>query len=115
MGLTHLAGLVLGDLVLGVLPALLALAVGLAGLGNVDLSSRSRNQHSSIARRYTASPVMGLASESGHCSQHRFPAYSRSRGLAKFGRALRRVLKKYRECRWRPVVTFAISSPMSAH
>jgi len=38
IGLTHLAGLVLGDLVLGVLPALLALAVGLSGLGNVDLS-----------------------------------------------------------------------------
>jgi hypothetical protein len=32
-----LAGLVLGDLVLGVLAALLALAVGVAGLGNVDL------------------------------------------------------------------------------
>lgn len=37
MRITHLAGLVLGDLVLGVLPALLALAVGLTGLGNVDL------------------------------------------------------------------------------
>ena len=35
--MTHLASLVLGDLVLGVLPALLALAVGLTGLGNVDL------------------------------------------------------------------------------
>lgn len=33
-----LAGLVLGDLVLGVLAALTALAVGVAGLGNVDLS-----------------------------------------------------------------------------
>lgn len=32
-----LAGLVLGHLVLGVLAALLALAVGVAGLGNVDL------------------------------------------------------------------------------
>ena len=32
-----LAGLVLGDLVLGVLAAILALAVGVAGLGNVDL------------------------------------------------------------------------------
>lgn len=32
-----LASLVLGDLVLGVLAALLALAVGVAGLGNVDL------------------------------------------------------------------------------
>lgn len=32
-----LAGLVLGDLVLGVLAALLALAVGVTGLGNVDL------------------------------------------------------------------------------
>ena len=32
-----LSGLVLGDLVLGVLAALLALAVGVAGLGNVDL------------------------------------------------------------------------------
>ena len=33
----HLSSLVLGDLVLGVLVALLALAVRLAGLGNVDL------------------------------------------------------------------------------
>jgi hypothetical protein len=32
-----LASLVLGDLVLGVLAALLALAVGVTGLGNVDL------------------------------------------------------------------------------
>jgi hypothetical protein len=32
-----LAGLVLRDLVLGVLAALLALAVGVSGLGNVDL------------------------------------------------------------------------------
>lgn len=32
-----LAGLVLGHLVLGVLAALLALAVGVTGLGNVDL------------------------------------------------------------------------------
>lgn len=32
-----LAGLVLGDLVLGVLAALLALAVGVAGFRNVDL------------------------------------------------------------------------------
>lgn len=32
-----LASFVLGDLVLGVLAALLALAVGVAGLGNVDL------------------------------------------------------------------------------
>ena len=32
-----LAGLVLGDLVLGVLAALLALAVGVSRLGNVDL------------------------------------------------------------------------------
>lgn len=32
-----LASLVLGDLVLGVLAALLALAVGVSGLGNVDL------------------------------------------------------------------------------
>jgi hypothetical protein len=32
-----LAGLVLGDLVLGVLSALLALAVGVSGLGDVDL------------------------------------------------------------------------------
>lgn len=32
-----LASLVLGDLVLGVLAAVLALAVGVAGLGNVDL------------------------------------------------------------------------------
>jgi hypothetical protein len=34
---TDLASLVLGDLVLGVLAAVLALAVGLTGLGNVDL------------------------------------------------------------------------------
>lgn len=32
-----LASLVLGDLVLGVLAALLSLAVGVSGLGNVDL------------------------------------------------------------------------------
>ena len=36
-----LASLVLGDLVLGVLAALLALAVGVTGLGNVDLVSNS--------------------------------------------------------------------------
>lgn len=36
----HLASLVLGDLVLGVLVALLALAVRLAGLGDVDLMAR---------------------------------------------------------------------------
>ena len=35
--LRRLAGLVLGDLVLGVLAALLAFAVRVAGLGNVDL------------------------------------------------------------------------------
>lgn len=34
---TYLAGLVLSDLVLCVLPAVAALAVGLAGLGNVHL------------------------------------------------------------------------------
>ena len=33
----YLASLVLGDLVLGMLAAVLALAVGLTGLGNVDL------------------------------------------------------------------------------
>lgn len=39
-----LASLVLGDLVLGVLAALLALAVGVTGLGNVDLiRERERN------------------------------------------------------------------------
>ena len=38
----HLSSLVLGDLVLGVLVALLALAVRLAGLGNVDLMGRTR-------------------------------------------------------------------------
>lgn len=37
-----LAGLVLGDLVLGVLAALLALAVGVTGLGNVDLEIPNR-------------------------------------------------------------------------
>lgn len=36
-GASHLASLVLGDLVLGVLVALLGLAVSPAGLGNVDL------------------------------------------------------------------------------
>lgn len=40
-----LASLVLCDLVLGVLPALLALAVGLSGFGNVDLSRRDHDQH----------------------------------------------------------------------
>jgi hypothetical protein len=38
---THLASLVLGDLVHGVLAALLALAVGLPSLGNVDLERKS--------------------------------------------------------------------------
>lgn len=38
-----LASLVLGDLVLGVLAALLALAVGVTGLGNVDLIRRKEN------------------------------------------------------------------------
>jgi hypothetical protein len=37
---SHLASLVLGDLVLGVLVALPALAVGPAGFGNVDLFAR---------------------------------------------------------------------------
>ena len=36
----YLSGLVLGDLVLGVLAALLALAVGASGLWNVDLGER---------------------------------------------------------------------------
>jgi hypothetical protein len=38
---TYLASLVLGDLVLGVLVALLGLAVGPAGFGNVDLENIS--------------------------------------------------------------------------
>lgn len=37
-----LASLVLGDLVLGVLAALLALAIGVSGLGNVDLIQTSQ-------------------------------------------------------------------------
>jgi hypothetical protein len=36
-GITDLASLVLSDLVLCVLAATLALAIGLSGLGNVDL------------------------------------------------------------------------------
>ena len=36
----YLSGLVLGDLVLGVLAALLALAIGASGLWNVDLRER---------------------------------------------------------------------------
>lgn len=36
-GCIHLSSLVLGDLVLGVLPAVLGLAVRPAGFGNVDL------------------------------------------------------------------------------
>jgi hypothetical protein len=40
-GYVHLASLVLGDLVLGVLLALLALAVGPAGFRNVDLVEES--------------------------------------------------------------------------
>lgn len=42
VGRIHLSSLVLGDLVLGVLVALLALAVRLAGLGNVDLMAREK-------------------------------------------------------------------------
>jgi len=38
---SHLASLVLGDLVLGVLVALLGLAVSPAGLGNVDLNTEN--------------------------------------------------------------------------
>lgn len=41
-GAAHLASLVLGDSVLGVLPALLALAVGPAGFRDVDLSEIHR-------------------------------------------------------------------------
>lgn len=37
---SHLASLVLGNLVLGVLVALPALAVGPAGFGNVDLCAK---------------------------------------------------------------------------
>lgn len=37
---TYLSSLVLGDLVLGVLFASLALAVGASGLGNVDLTAK---------------------------------------------------------------------------
>jgi hypothetical protein len=37
--MNHLASLILSDLVLGVLAALLALAVGLASLGNVHLEA----------------------------------------------------------------------------
>lgn len=45
-----LASLVLGDLVLGVLAALLALAVGVSGLGNVDLIAEKKNIHVSRCR-----------------------------------------------------------------
>lgn len=41
IGMSHLASLVLGDLVLGVLVALLGLAVSPAGLGNVDLNAEN--------------------------------------------------------------------------
>lgn len=40
MGSVHLSSLVLGDLVLGVLVALLGLAVRPAGFRNVDLKAR---------------------------------------------------------------------------
>lgn len=44
-----LASLVLGDLVLGVLAALLALAVGVSGLGNVDLIAEREKYMSAAA------------------------------------------------------------------
>jgi len=46
--MAYLAGLVLRDLVLGVLLAVLALAVGAAGLWNVDLCFNSRQPWPSL-------------------------------------------------------------------
>jgi hypothetical protein len=47
---SHLASLVLGDLVLSVLVALSALAVGPAGFGNVDLFAREIRELVSVRR-----------------------------------------------------------------
>lgn len=43
-------GLLTGDLVLGVLLAVLALAVGTAGLGNVDLSNPCQRMSIAVTR-----------------------------------------------------------------
>lgn len=57
-----LAGLVLGHLVLGVLAALLALAVGVSGLGNVDLCDPSSQRPAKCASSHHAS----IRVENGH-------------------------------------------------
>ena len=49
---SYLSGLVLGDLVEGVLAALLALAVGLSGLWNVDLKMRVSLPAQYISRKH---------------------------------------------------------------
>lgn len=45
-------GLLTGDLVLGVLLAVLALAVGTAGLGNVDLNNPRQRMSTTISRLF---------------------------------------------------------------
>lgn len=62
-GYVHLASLVLGDLVLGVLLALLALAVGPAGFRNVDLVGE---RISAPAVRMTFNKAASGFLDSGH-------------------------------------------------
>lgn len=66
-----LASLVLGNLVLGVLAALLALAVGVSGLGNVDLIAVHVSLLRSECSQNMSSP-QGRISKKGTRICHRF-------------------------------------------
>jgi hypothetical protein len=88
-GYIHLASLVLGDLVLGVLVALLGLAVRPAGFGNVDLERKSYQQLSVTIQQILGAAVsMSRSSENpikfgtGYDrKRYRFPAETRSQVL----------------------------------
>lgn len=59
---THLASLVLGNLVLGVLVAVLGLAERPAGFRNVDLEARRDKNQPSVLTRYDCCRSMFLCS-----------------------------------------------------
>jgi hypothetical protein len=71
VGCIHLASLVLGDLVLGVLVALLGLAVRPAGFGNVDLERKSYQQLSATIQQLLGAarfhvPFIGESNQTRH-------------------------------------------------